>query len=32
MTPNEVEAALADGDFFIREIMTRGIVLYERSE
>ncbi len=30
-TPREVEQALKSGDFFIREIMTRGKVLYERS-
>jgi predicted nucleotidyltransferase len=29
-TPAEIEHALAHGDFFIREILTRGRVLYER--
>jgi predicted nucleotidyltransferase len=29
-TPEEVEQALTGGDFFIREIVTRGVVLYER--
>ena len=29
-TPEEVEQALAGGDFFIREILTRGVILYER--
>lgn len=31
-TPQEIEQALASGDFFIQEIMARGKVLYERSE
>ncbi len=31
-TPQEVERALAKGDFFLREIMTRGKVLYERRQ
>jgi predicted nucleotidyltransferase len=31
-TPQEIEQALAGGDFFIQEIMARGKVLYERSE
>jgi predicted nucleotidyltransferase len=30
-TPEEVHQALAGGDFFMREILTRGRVLYERS-
>lgn len=29
-TPQEVEQALAKGDFFMREILERGKVLYER--
>lgn len=29
-TPQEIERALAQGDFFIREILTQGKVLYER--
>jgi predicted nucleotidyltransferase len=31
-TPEEVEKALEAGDFFLKEILTRGMVLYERSE
>ncbi|MBX3002225.1 MAG: nucleotidyltransferase domain-containing protein [Caldilineaceae bacterium] len=31
-TPDEIEDALAQGDFFIREIITRGKVLYERRQ
>jgi predicted nucleotidyltransferase len=31
-TPREIEYALAKGDFFIREIMTQGRVLYERHK
>jgi len=31
-TPSEVERALAKGDFFIREIIDQGHVLYERSD
>ena len=31
-TPKEVEEALESGDFFLREILSRGQVLYERSE
>ncbi len=31
-TPQEIERALAQGDFFIREIMERGKVLYERRK
>lgn len=31
-TPREVEQALQEGDFFIREIVTRGRVLYERRD
>jgi predicted nucleotidyltransferase len=30
-TPTEIQASLAAGDFFIREIVTKGAVLYERS-
>jgi len=30
-TPQEVKASLEKGDFFLREIMTNGRVLYERS-
>lgn len=30
-TPAEVEQALEQGDFFIREIVTQGKVLYERG-
>ena len=29
-TPAEIERALAKGDFFVREILVRGRVLYER--
>jgi len=31
-TPKEVNAALKSGDFFLKEILTRGKVLYERSK
>lgn len=31
-TPKEVEKALEDGDFFIKEIMERGKVLYDRNK
>jgi len=31
-TPQEIARALEKGDFFIREITTRGKVLYERSD
>ncbi len=31
-TPQEIERALARGDFFIREIITHGRVLYERGK
>lgn len=31
-TPKEVSEALASGDFFIKEILTRGKVLYERNK
>lgn len=31
-TPKEIEAALKAGDFFIKEIVTRGKVLYERHK
>ncbi len=31
-TPKEVEEALEAGDFFLKEILSRGKVLYERSE
>lgn len=30
-TPQEIKGSLAKGDFFIREIITEGKVLYERS-
>jgi uncharacterized protein len=30
-TPHEIEQALKVGDFFIREIVSQGRVLYERS-
>ncbi len=30
-TPQEIDEALTKGDFFIREIVTKGRVLYERS-
>jgi len=29
-TPEEIQRALENGDFFIREIVTQGKVLYER--
>lgn len=31
-TPQEIEAALATGDFFIEEIVKQGKVLYERRQ
>jgi predicted nucleotidyltransferase len=31
-TPAEIEEALRSADFFVREILTRGQVLYERDE
>lgn len=31
-TPKEVETALKSGDFFLKEILTRGKVLYERNK
>ncbi|GAB4541911.1 MAG: hypothetical protein Fur002_11200 [Anaerolineales bacterium] len=31
-TPLEVKKALASGDFFLKEILTRGKILYERSK
>jgi len=31
-TPKEIERALKSGDFFLREILTRGKVLYERDK
>ena len=31
-TPKEIETALKSGDFFIKEIVTRGKVLYERHK
>lgn len=31
-TQGEVEEALESGDFFLKEILTRGMVLYERNE
>ena len=31
-TPHEVRIGLENGDFFLKEIMTRGKVLYDRSK
>jgi len=31
-TPEEIATALKEGDFFIREIFTKGKVLYERGQ
>ena len=31
-TPKEVEKAVKSGDFFLKEILTRGKVLYERNK
>jgi predicted nucleotidyltransferase len=31
-TPREVKQGLETGDFFLKEVLTRGKVLYERSE
>jgi predicted nucleotidyltransferase len=31
-TPQEVEEALGNGDFFLKEILTQGKVLYDRSK
>ncbi len=31
-TPREIQQALTSGDFFIKEILTRGKVLYDRSK
>ncbi len=31
-TPGEIEQSLQKGDFFIREIVTEGVVLYERPQ
>ncbi len=31
-TPKEMSEALASGDFFIKEILTRGKVLYDRNK
>ena len=31
-TPRELEQALKSGDFFLKEILTRGKVLYERNK
>jgi len=31
-TPKEIEKALGAGDFFLKEIITRGRVLYDRSK
>lgn len=31
-TPGEIETALESGDFFLKEILTRGEVLYEQNE
>jgi predicted nucleotidyltransferase len=30
-TPDQIKSALAKGDFFVKEILTLGKVLYERS-
>lgn len=30
-TPAEIQKALAQGDFFIREILEKGLTLYERT-
>jgi predicted nucleotidyltransferase len=30
-TPSEIHKALAEGDFFVSEILRRGQVLYERA-
>ena len=30
-TPEEVKESLESGDFFLKEILTHGVVLYERS-
>ena len=31
-TPDEIKEALETGDFFLKEILTRGVVLYERNK
>lgn len=31
-TPQEIQKALDEGDFFIQEIINQGIVLYDRSK
>jgi uncharacterized protein len=31
-TPSEIEEALAKGDFFLKEILARGRVLYDRNK
>src|ERR671923_1914466 len=31
-TPKEIEKALENGDFFLKEILTRGKVLYDRNK
>ena len=31
-TPNEVKKGLESGDFFLKEIMARGKILYDRSK
>jgi predicted nucleotidyltransferase len=31
-TPKEIETALKSGDFFLKEILSRGKVLYERNK
>jgi len=31
-TPKEVKKALDSGDFFLKEILTRGVILYERGK
>ncbi len=30
-TPEEIRRALSEGDFFIREILEKGLILYERT-
>ena len=30
-TPEEIRQALSEGDFFIREILEKGLILYERT-
>ena len=31
-TPQEIDSAVKQGDFFIKELLTRGYVLYERRK